>query len=456
MQRLQRAAKFAGNNLCAPCGTLRTLRYKTFKSLYAYKGFFIMEQPELIPHLFRTEYRKITSVLCKLFGIDHIEIAEDIASDTFLLASETWSIKGLPPNPTAWLYMVAKNKAKDYFKHDSIFKKKVVQQLKYLSPGNEEIEVDLSEKNITDSQLQMLFAVCDPSIPVEAQIGLALRILCGFGINEIADAFLTNKETINKRLFRAKEKLRTEKIRIEFPAEAEINKRLETVLTTLYLLFNEGYYSSSSDNTLRKDLCLEAMRLTHLLLENRSTNLPFVNALLSLMCFQSSRFEARINANGESVLYQNQDAGLWDRELITRGEYYLNLSSQGNKLSKYHLEAGIAYWHTIQFDTKEKWESILQLYNRLLQVEYSPIAALNRTFALSKANGKKEAIIEAEKLDLENHHLYHSLLGELYTDIDNTKAVTHFQTALTLARSAGDKAIIAHKIVACEGKMQDS
>jgi len=395
-------------------------------------------------------------VLCKLFGIDHIEIAEDIASDTFLLASETWSIKGLPPNPTAWLYTVAKNKARDYFKHDSIFKQKVAQQLKYLSPGNEEIEIDLSDKNITDSQLQMLFAVCDPSIPVEAQIGLALRILCGFGINEIADAFLTNKETINKRLFRAKEKLRIEKVKIEFPSEAEINKRLETVLTTLYLLFNEGYYSSSGDSTLRKDLCVEAMRLTHLLLENRSTNNPFVNALFALMCFQSSRFEARTDANGESVLYQNQDTGLWDKELITRGEYYLNLSSRGNELSKYHLEAGIAYWHTIQSDTKEKWESILQLYNRLLQVEYSPIVALNRTFALSKANGKKEAIIEAEKLDLVNHHLYHSLLGELYTDVDNAKAVIHFQMALTLARSAGDKAIITHKIVACEAKMQNS
>ncbi|MEO7530935.1 MAG: DUF6596 domain-containing protein [Sediminibacterium sp.] len=409
-----------------------------------------MEQPELIPHLFRTEYRKITSVLCKLFGIEHIEIAEDIAIDTFLQAAETWSIKGLPPNPTAWLYTVAKNKAKDQFKHDAIFKETVTRHLKHVLPGTDEIEIDLSDKNITDSQLQMLFAICVPSITTEAQIGLALRILCGFGINEIADAFLTNKDTINKRLFRAKEKLRAERVRIDFPSETEINRRLETVLTTLYLLFNEGYYSSSGDTTLRKDLCLEAMRLTLLLLENNLTNKPFVNALLALMCFQSSRFEARTNANGDAVLYQDQDKELWDKELIMRGKYYLNLSSAGTEISKYHLEAAIAYWHTISEDTNEKWEIILQLYNRLLQIDYSPIAALNRTFALSKANGKAEAILEAEKLNLSSHHLYHLLLGELYRDLDNNKAIAHFKKALTLTRSVSDKNLIAKKIAECE------
>ena len=203
-----------------------------------------------------------------MFGIEHIEVAEDIASDTFLSAVETWSYKGLPQNPTAWLYTVAKNKAKNYLHHNAIFTQKIAPQIKHTSATAQENEIDLSEKNITDSQLQMLFALCHPSIPAEAQIGLSLRILCGFGIDEIANAFLTNKETINKRLFRAKEKLRTEKVQIEFPSATEINKRLETVLTTLYLLFNEGYFSESSNSVLREDLCLEAMRLTYLLIEN--------------------------------------------------------------------------------------------------------------------------------------------------------------------------------------------
>ena len=411
-----------------------------------------MKQQELIPHLFRTEFRKIAAVLCKHLGIEHIETAEDITSETFLSALETWSYKGIPENPTAWLYSVAKNKAKNYINRNHIFTVKILKQIKYSSPENEEIEIDMSDKNITDSQLQMLFAICHPSISTEAQIGLSLRILCGFGIDEIANALLTNKETINKRLFRAKEKLRSEKVRIEFPGEAEINKRLETVLTTLYLLFNEGYYSESRDTVLREELCLEAIRLTYLLIENKQTNHPSVNALLSLMCFHASRFEARKNENGEIILYQDQDTGLWNQELITRGEYFLNQASQGDTLSKYHLEAGIAYWHTIKADTKEKWENILQLYNQLLLIEYSPIAALNRTYALAKVNGKKEAIIEAEKIKLNDNHLYHSLLGELYTDVDNAKAISHLQNALTLARSTADKTLISNKILECRQK----
>lgn len=405
-----------------------------------------MQHQELIPHLFRTEFRKITAVLCKHFGIAHIEIAEDIASDTFLSAVETWTFKGLPVNPTAWLYTVAKNKAKNYFHRSNIFSEKIAGDIKNSFPQTEELEINLSDENITDSQLQMLFAICHPSIPTEAQIGLALRILCGFGINEIANAFLTNNETINKRLFRAKEKLRTEKVKIEFPGKTEISNRLETVLTTLYLLFSEGYYSESDDTILREELCNEAMRLTFMLIENEQTNLPKVSALYSLMCFHSSRFAARKNEKGEIVLYHDQDESLWNRELIIKGIYFLHEASKGNEISKYHIEASIAYWHTIKTDTKEKWENILQLYNNLLQIEYSPIAALNRTYALSKANSKPDAITEAEKLNLSDNHFYFTLLGELYTDIDNKKAKDSFQKALELAKTQTDKQTIQKKI----------
>lgn len=405
-----------------------------------------MEQAELIPHLFRTEYSKIVAVLSKLFGLEHIEIAEDIASDTFLRASELWSINGLPENPVAWLYTVAKNKAINYLNRDKFFRQKITSQIKTTTEQSEEIEIDLSIGNITDSQLQMMFAVCHPSISSEAQIGLALRILCGFGIEEIAAAFLTNKETINKRLHRAKAKLREESVAIALPPASELPKRLNNVLTTLYLLYNEGYYSSVQDTLIRRDLCLEAMRLTTMLTLNEKTSLPTVYALLALMCFQSSRFDARTDLNGETVLYHNQDDSLWDKELIEQGEYFLNLSSTGLTASKYHYEAGIAYWHTKKQDSSEKWEHILQLYNQLLLLEYSPIAALNRTYALSKARGKELAIAEAEKLRLEENHLYHSLLGELYTNVNNTEALKHLRTALAIAKSPADKHIISAKL----------
>ncbi len=311
------------------------------------------------------------------------------------------------------------------------------------------MEIDLSEANIQDSQLQMIFAVCHPAIPAEAQIGLALRILCGFGIGEIAAAFLTNKETINKRLLRAREKLRTEKIKIEFPGAAEMGQRLQPVLRTLYLLFNEGYYSAGQDQTLRKELCLEAMRLAFLLTGDPGTNKPPVNALLALMCFHASRFEARISPGGETILYDDQDDDLWDKELIARGEYFLNSAARGDEVTKYHLEAAIAYHHSVREDSRQKWDSILQLYDLLLQIEYSPMAALNRVYALSRVKGKAQALIEAQQLPLAGHHLYHVLLGELYSPLDNDRAIASFTTALTLAHSAADKKIIAGKIRNC-------
>jgi RNA polymerase sigma-70 factor (ECF subfamily) len=395
-----------------------------------------MHEQALIPNLFRTEYRKIVSVLCSTFGIDHIEIAEDIVSDTFLTATEIWSINGIPENPTAWLYTVAKNKSKNYFKRDSLFHQKISTEIKYSSSDYEEFEIDLSQKNIADSQLAMMFTICNPSISKDSQISLALNLLCGFGTQEIADAFLVNKEVVYKRLKRAKEKLKTDGIKIEQPSISQISTNLETVLTTLYLLFSEGYFSTSQNTILRQDFCQEAIRLTSILIENKTTNTPATNALLSLMYFHSSRFNARFNEKGESILYEEQDDNLWDNDLIEKGIYYLNQSASGNFLTKFHLEAAIAYWHTKKKDSDEKWENILQLYNQLLQIEYSPMAALNRTFAFAKVRGNSAAIIEAEKLNLIDNSFYYSLLGHLYTDIDNVKAKHNFEEALRLSNSS--------------------
>ncbi|WDF62835.1 RNA polymerase sigma factor [Flavobacterium sp. KACC 22763] len=406
-----------------------------------------MEHKELLPNLFRTEYQKIVSVLCSLFGIQHIEIAEDIVSDTFLTASETWAIKGIPENPSAWLYTVAKNKTKNHLKRNNVFETKIVSEIKHNTPlNNPEIDIDLSDQNIADSQLAMIFTVCNPCNSEEAQIALALNLLCGFGINEISDAFLSNREVIYKRINRAKEKLKEENIKIQNPSNSEIKDRIQTVLKTIYLLYSEGYYSISQNTTLRKDLCTEAMRLTYLLIQNESTNLPHTNALMALMCFHSSRFDARTGSNGEIILYEDQDQSLWNQELIGKGTYFLSQSSTGNTLSKYHLEAGIAYWHTIKKETTEKWKNILELYNNLIILEYSPIVALNRTYALSKVNGKEEAIKEAEKLNLTDNHFYYSLLGNLYSEIDVKKAFQHFETAFGLAKTASDKNIISKNI----------
>jgi RNA polymerase sigma factor (sigma-70 family) len=405
-----------------------------------------MTGQELIPHLFRTEFRKIVSVLVKHFGFQQMQSAEDIASDTFLTAAQTWPLTGLPENPVAWLYYVAKNKAKNFLQREHLFENKIVPVVKHDSPEVDESDIDLSPEHITDSVLSMMFAICHPVISTEAQVGLSLRILCGFGIDEIADAFLTSKDTINKRLMRAREKLRELNIRLEIPVANEIDARLDAVLMTIYLLFNEGYYSVSANAVLRKDLCLEAMHLCYMLIENERTNKPKVNALLALMCFHASRFEARVGENGEMISYDDQDPSLWNTELINKGGYFLKFAATGNNVSRYHLEASIAYWHTQREDTAEKWENILQLHNHLLQLQYSPIVALNRTYALAKARGKDEAIAQAEQLRLSNNHFYFLLLGELYTGVDREKAMVNFRKALALVRTPAEKRVIERKI----------
>lgn len=392
----------------------------------------------------------MVAVISKLFGLQHIGIAEDIVSETFLLAAETWGIKGIPPNPAAWLYTVARQKTLYHFRRSKIFEEKVIPELAARQETNHEsAEIDFSLQNIKDSQLQMLFAVCNPAIASEAQIGLALRILCGFGIDEIAEAFLSNKETINKRLFRAKEKLRTENVKMEMPPENEIVNRLDNVLHIIYLLFNEGYYSKTQNQILRNDLCLEAMRLCLLLTEYEKTNRPKTNALLALMCFHASRFNARRANDSDTsgmVLYEQQNEDLWDQELINQGMHFLSLSAQGDEVSSYHLEARIASWHCIKEDTREKWEDILHLYDQLLLVNYSPSVALNRIFALFKVNGAQTALAEAENLRLENNHFYFLLLGELYKNLDPEKAQINFRKAFALAKTQTEKEDIQKKI----------
>ncbi len=401
----------------------------------------------IISNLFRQEFSKMVAVISKRYGLAYIELAEDIVSETFLEATESWNKKGIPPNPAAWLYTVAKQKTRYHFRRSKILNDKVIPQLKSGQEIAEEIgEVNFSTQHIKDSQLQMLFAVCNPVIASEAQIGLALRILCGFGIEEIAEAFLTNKEAINKRLFRAKEKLRTEKIKMEFPPDNEISDRLDNALHIIYLLFNEGYYSKTQNQILRKELCREAMRLGVMLIENENTSAPKTNALMALMCFHASRFNARQTSDDDFVLYEDQDENSWDNDLISQGIHFLNHSATGNEITSYHIEAKIAHCHCTKADTKEKWEEVLQLYNQLLLVNYSPAVALNRTYALYKANGKEQALKEAEKLKLTNNHFYFVLLGELYKDIDNKKAVENFRRAFILAKTDTERKIISKRM----------
>jgi len=403
--------------------------------------------PNFLKQLFQQEFTKIVAVISKSFGLQYIEIAEDIVSETFLVATESWQTKGIPANPTAWLYTVAKQKTLAYFKRNKLFEEKVLPAVQQNELHEDNFDAfSFSQENIKDSQLKMLFAICTPAIASEAQIGLALRILCGFGIDEIAEAFLSNKETINKRLFRAKKKLRSEKIKLELPAEQEIIKRLDNVLHIIYLLFNEGYYSKTQNQNLRKELCVEALRLALMLSAYEKTNTPKTNALIALICFHSSRFEARLTIEGDFILYEQQDEKRWNQELIHQGLYFLQRSASGDALTSYHIEAKIAQCHCTKEDSFEKWVEILQLYDRLLIVNYSPAAALNRIFALYKVKGAKVALEEVKALQLEDNHFYFVLLGELYKELDKNKAFANFRKAKDLAKTTLEQDVIQQKI----------
>lgn len=402
---------------------------------------------QTIKKLFHGEFSKMVVVISKQYGLSNIQLAEDVVSETFLEAAETWGLNGVPENPAAWLYVVAKRKTLLHFRRQKIFDNKIVSELAFNKQQYIEVEEpDFSHPTIKDSQLQMLFAICHPAIASEAQIGLALRILCGFGIDEIAEAFFTNKETVNKRLYRARKKLQTENIKMEMPPKSEIDGRLANVLHIIYLLFNEGYYSKTQNQTLRKDLCLEALRMGLILTEYKQTDTPETNALMALMCFHASRLDARQSADNSIILYDKQDTSLWDIGLIRQGMSFLEKSSRGGKLSSYHLEARIAWWHCINEDTPEKCEEILRIYDQLLKINYTPIVALNRIFALYKARGAQAALIEMEQLNPGDSHFYYVLLGELYSDLQIKEARDCFQKAYYLASSQLDKQIIQSKI----------
>lgn len=404
-------------------------------------------ESDYFQQLFRDLFPKLVAIITRLIGLDHLEVAEDIVSDSFVKAMEKWPAAGVPKNPAGWLYQIARHSAYKYIRRKKLFEIKIAPEI---SAGQNGLYHPYDEFSfsqiIADSQLQMMFAICNPVIANEAQIGLALRILGGFSIEEIADAFLTNKETINKRLYRAREKLRAEKVKMEMPPESELGARLNNVLHIIYLFFNEGYYSATSNETLRKDLCVEALRLGIMLTENKRTDLPKTNALVALMCYHASRFNARSGVDNSPILYSLQNQTLWDLALINHGNEYLRKSAQGEELTSYHLEARIAYAHSGQFEINGKWETIINLYDRLLEINHTPIAYLNRVYAIYKLKGRAAALKELEKIGVIHHHFYFTLLGELYKMSDRAKADSYFLKAIALAKTQKEKDIITQKL----------
>ena len=411
---------------------------------------------QTIDHLFRHESGKMNSVLSRLLGLQNMETAQDIVQDTLLQAMNTWSFNGIPENPPAWLYRVAKNKAIDFLRRKKKFKEISPQYNSLLESEwtlTTTVHQFFMENEIQDSQLRMMFACCHPAIAIESQIALTLKTLCGLSVTEIAKAFLTTDETIAKRIYRAREKIKSEQIELETPEGNDLQTRLDAVLKSLYLLFNEGYNSSQPEHLIREDLCEESMRLCHLLTKHPLTRFPKTNALFSLFCFQSSRLKTRLDDKGNIIILKYQDRKKWNQLLIQKGFDHLEMAAEPFEVSTYHLEAAIASTHAAapSFEQTD-WQSIYHLYEILYQLQPNPVVAMNKAIASSYAISKQHALGELREINgLEKHHLYFAAMGELYLDMaEYIKAKESFEKALLLTTSLSEKQLLTEKIGLCK------
>jgi len=385
-----------------------------------------------------------------------LNLAEDVVQDTLCRALETWSINGLPDNPSGWLMQVARNRAIDLVRRDDQFREFAPELIHLLKlRQNQPVDTPVFEKEIRDDQLRMMFSCCHPDLSIEAQVTLILKTLCGFSVAEIANALLASEDSIEKRLGRARKLFRTSGELIEITNPSDIRQRLEAVYQAIYLLFNEGYHGSQSEQTVRDDLCFEAIRLALLLGEHPDAAIPKTFALLALLCLHAARLFGRTDDKGGLLQLEMQDRSRWDKNLIGKGFYFLDKAASGHTLSEYHLEAGIASWHCAASNYEStNWTEIVKLYDSLYRLNPSPIVALSRAVAFGKAEGPEQGLAEILKISdiakLKSYPFYPAAVGEFHLLADRPReAEKYFEEALGLAKSQPQASYFERKLEAC-------
>jgi RNA polymerase sigma factor, sigma-70 family len=412
---------------------------------------------QLVEHLFRRESAKMVATLTRIFGIEHLNLAEDVVQEALGRALQTWPYRGIPENPSAWIMRASRNLALDVIRREKIFRGKEPEIARLIEAGGSSAleAVIFSENEIADDRLRMMFVCCHPVIPLEAQVALALKTLCGFSVTEISRAFLTTEAAIAKRLTRAKQKIQEARVPFEIPVGDELARRLDSVLQSLYLLFNEGYKASSGDKLVREELCHEAIRLTESLAQHPAGNQSKTHALLALMLLNAARLAARQDLEGNLRRLEEQDRTHWDQAMIERGMSHLRESASGNSMSEYHLQAGIAACHATAKDYEATdWGRILSLYDRLMEFDDSPVVALNRAVAVANVRGPEaglkavRAIRDREKLA--SYYLLYAVIGELEMRLENREAAAQeFRKAFELAETKSERAFLLKRLQKC-------
>jgi len=410
----------------------------------------------IVEHLFRHEGAKMVAILTRIFGIEHLNLAEDVVQEALVRALQTWPFYGVPKNPSAWIMRASRNLALDAVRRRKVFQNKQAEIIRLMDrDGAASGDAIFSEDEISDDRLRLMFVCCHPAIPAEAQVALALKTLCGFSVEEIGHAFLTTDAAIAKRLTRAKQKIHQARIPFEIPAGRELEQRSDNVLQSLYLLFNEGYKASSGENLVREELCEEAIRLAQLLVAHPVGNQPKTHALLALMLLNAARNPTRLDDAGNLLRLQEQDRTRWNKSMIARGMFHFAKSAAGDELSEYHLQAGIAACHCAANDYKSTdWQKILLLYDRLAEFDQSPVVALNRAVAIANIRGPKAGLRAVRSVrdinKLSSYYLLYAVLGEFEMQSGNLQAAAQqFRRSFELAETKSERAFLLKRLQHC-------
>lgn len=405
--------------------------------------------PALVDDLFRRSAARMTTALTRMLGAEHLELAEEVVQEAMLKALQLWPMRGVPENPRGWLFQVARNGALDRLRRRS----NIAHKLEALGMGPTALPADDPRDPVAaDDELRMIVLCCHPTLSRDSRVALTLKLVGGFGVNEIARAFLSKPKAIAQRLVRAKNTLREHGADLEFPAPDVWPHRLEAILDVLYLMFNEGYAAHEGDALVRTELCHEAIRLGDLLTTNEHTKTPALHALLALMHLQASRLRTRADESGALVRLEDQDRGRWDRAAIARGMRHLERSAAGDRMTSYHIEAAIAAVHASapSYDATD-WPRLITLYDDLIGLSPSPVVALNRAVAIAMARGPAAGIEAARPLEhdptLRDYYLLPATLGDLYARVGATsQARDYFERALDLRCSEPERRFLRRRL----------
>ena len=405
----------------------------------------------LLDHLFRHSAGQMVATLTRIFGPEHLELAEEVVQESMLAALGRWGISGVPDNPSGWLFRVARNRALDHLRRDATLRSKERDVMEAFGDRAPEDDARFAHEPGDDS-LRLMFLCCHPSLPEESRVALTLKTVAGFSVEEIARAFLTKKETVAQRLVRAKRLIRETEIPLAFPSRTEMPARLESVLGALYLLFNEGYTATAGSSLVRRDLCDEAIRLSRALAQHPVTASPETDALLALLLLQSARLPARVDDAGELAILEEQDRSRWDRQRIAEGLRLLGRSSRGDRLTPWHIEAAIAACHgTAPSFEETDWSAIVRHYDQLLAMRRSPVAAVNRAVAVAMASGPRAGLAELEQIRTDaavrNYLPLQVAIGELLLRAgDRTAAARELNRALAMPCTLVEKRHVLRRL----------